>query len=43
VIVAGYPEDAEELRAAGVADFVHLRSNPIDLLKKWQERLGVGS
>jgi methylmalonyl-CoA mutase len=43
VIVAGNPEDAAELAAAGVADFVHVRSNPLELLTKWQERLGIKS
>jgi methylmalonyl-CoA mutase len=43
VIVAGTPEDAEELAAAGVADFVHVRSNPVELLTKWQERMGIKS
>jgi len=41
VIVAGNPENADELRAAGVADFVHLRCQPVEFLTKWQERLGV--
>ena len=41
VIVAGNPENAEALKVLGVADFVHLRSNPIEVLKKWQERLGI--
>ncbi|MGD0294562.1 MAG: methylmalonyl-CoA mutase family protein [Terracidiphilus sp.] len=41
VIVAGYPDSAEQLQAAGVADFVHLRSNPIEFLTKWQQRLGI--
>jgi methylmalonyl-CoA mutase len=41
VIVAGNPEDAEELQAVGIADFVHVRSNPVEVLKKWQERLGI--
>jgi methylmalonyl-CoA mutase len=41
VIIAGYPESAEQLQAAGVADFVHLRSNPIEFLTKWQQRLGI--
>jgi methylmalonyl-CoA mutase len=41
VIVAGYPDSAEQLQAAGVADFVHLRSNPIEVLAKWQQRLGI--
>jgi methylmalonyl-CoA mutase len=41
VIIAGYPDSAEQLQAAGVADFIHLRSNPIELLTKWQQRLGI--
>ena len=41
VIVAGNPDSAEHLQAAGVADFVHLRSNPIEVLVKWQQRLGI--
>ena len=43
VIVAGNPEDAETLVAAGVADFVHVRSNPVEVLTKWQERMGIKS
>ena len=43
VIVAGNPENAEELRAAGVADFVHVRSQPLEFLTRWQERLGIRS
>jgi methylmalonyl-CoA mutase len=41
VIVAGNPENAATLAAAGVADFVHVRSNPVEVLTKWQERLGI--
>ncbi len=41
VIVAGYPANAEALAAAGVADFIHVRSNAMEVLTKWQERLGV--
>jgi methylmalonyl-CoA mutase len=41
VIVAGAPDTAEQLKAAGVADFVNIRSNPIDVLTKWQQRLGI--
>jgi methylmalonyl-CoA mutase len=41
VIVAGNPDSVEQLQAAGVADFVHLRSNPIEVLAKWQQRLGI--
>jgi methylmalonyl-CoA mutase len=42
VIVAGNPENAEELMASGIADFVHMRSNPVEWLAKWQEKLGIG-
>jgi methylmalonyl-CoA mutase len=41
VIVAGNPESIEQLQAAGVTDFVHVRSNPIEFLSKWQHRLGI--
>jgi methylmalonyl-CoA mutase len=41
VIVAGNPKDAEQLRAAGVADFIHVRSNPVEVLTSWLDRLGV--
>ncbi len=43
VIVAGNPENAEQLRAAGIADFVHVRSHPLEVLTKWQEKLQVGN
>ncbi len=42
VIVAGNPENAEELaRSWSCADFMHVRSNPLEVLTKWQERLGI--
>jgi methylmalonyl-CoA mutase len=41
VIVAGNPESAEALKALGVADFVHVRSIPIEVLTHWQQRLGI--
>jgi len=42
VIVAGNPADSiEQLKQAGVADFVHVRSNAAEVLRSWQERLGV--
>jgi methylmalonyl-CoA mutase len=43
VIVAGNPANAEELRTVGVADFVHVRTQPLEFLTKWQERLGIKS
>ena len=41
VIVAGKPECAEALREAGVADFVHARSEPLEFLARWQKRLKI--
>jgi methylmalonyl-CoA mutase len=41
MIVAGNPESAEQLRAAGVADFIHIRSNPIEVLTTWQQKLEI--
>jgi methylmalonyl-CoA mutase len=42
VLVAGLPKDsADQLRAAGVRDFIHVKSDPIVVLKQWQKELGV--
>jgi methylmalonyl-CoA mutase len=42
VLVAGNPKDQiEALQAAGVADFVHLFSNVVETLTRWQDRLGI--
>ena len=42
VIVAGFPKDQiEALTAAGVAGFVHVRSNAVETLTAWQDRLGL--
>lgn len=41
VLIAGRPESAEQLKAAGVADFIHVRSNPIEVLTKWQRQMGI--
>jgi methylmalonyl-CoA mutase len=44
VVVAGYPtESLDALKQAGVEDFVHVRSNLVDVLTSWQQRLGMGS
>ncbi|MBP1635623.1 MAG: methylmalonyl-CoA mutase [Acidobacteria bacterium] len=38
VIVAGYPkDDLEALKAAGVAGFVHVQSNAVETLTRWQD------
>lgn len=41
VIVAGNPATTDQLKAAGVADFIHVRSNALEVLSTWQKRLGV--
>jgi methylmalonyl-CoA mutase len=41
VVIAGNPKDAAALEQAGVAGFVHVRSNAVETLAAWQERLGV--
>jgi methylmalonyl-CoA mutase len=43
VIIAGYPDSVEQLKAAGVADFIHVRSNLIETLTKWQRQMGIKS
>jgi methylmalonyl-CoA mutase len=40
-IVAGNPKNAEELKAAGAQDFVHVLTNAIDSLSFYQKKLGV--
>lgn len=41
VVIAGNPETAQELVVAGAAEFIHLRSNLIDVLSRLQQRLGI--
>jgi methylmalonyl-CoA mutase len=41
ILVAGNPETAKQLKDAGVADFVHIRSNPIELLTRWQHHFEI--
>jgi methylmalonyl-CoA mutase len=41
VVIAGNPDTAEQLKAIGVADFVHVRTNPIEFLDRWQRHLGI--
>ena len=41
VLIAGHPDSAVQLRAAGVADFVHIQTDPIEFLTAWQQQLGI--
>ena len=42
VIVAGFPKDAiDQLKQAGVAEFVHIKSNALETLTAMQAKLGI--
>jgi hypothetical protein len=43
VVVAGDPKaQLEQIEAAGVQGFIHIRTNAIAALTEWQTRLGIG-
>jgi len=42
VWIAGNPEAAEQLRAAGITEFIHMRSAVIEVLTSFQRVLGMG-
>lgn len=42
IIVAGYPENIiEQLKAAGVDDFIHIRSDVLEVLTKYHEEFSI--
>ncbi|MBS1804192.1 MAG: hypothetical protein JST28_12560 [Acidobacteria bacterium] len=41
IVVAGYPENAEELKRLGVTESIHLRSNAVEVLTRLQQTLAV--
>ena len=41
IAVAGNPESAEDLKRIGVADFIHLGSNAVEVLTRLQQKLGI--
>ena len=41
VIIAGNPETTEQLRNIGVVDFIHLRSNAVEVLARIQQMVGI--
>jgi len=44
IIIAGNPtEHIQELENAGVDDFIHIRSNALEILSKYQKVLGIGA
>jgi len=40
-IIAGNPKEAEDLKAVGVQDFIHVLTNAIDSLNSYQKKLSV--
>ena len=40
-IVAGAPACMEELKAAGIENFIHVRVNVLDTLKEYNAKLGI--
>lgn len=40
-IVAGAPACMEELKAAGIENFIHVRVNVLDTLKEYNQKLGI--
>jgi methylmalonyl-CoA mutase len=41
VVIAGNPNTAEQLRELGVADFIHIRSNAVEILAGIQHLIGI--
>jgi methylmalonyl-CoA mutase len=41
VVIAGNPDTAEQLRDLGVADFIHIRSNAVEVLADIQRLIGI--
>ena len=40
-VVAGNPECAEELKAAGIENFIHVKVNQLETLKSFNQKLGI--
>ncbi|MCH5168549.1 MAG: methylmalonyl-CoA mutase small subunit [Prevotellaceae bacterium] len=40
-VVAGAPACTEELKAAGIENFIHVRSNQLETLKEYNAKLGI--
>ena len=41
VLIAGLPETADQLKAAGIAEFIHIRSNAVEVLAYVQRLVGI--
>ena len=40
-IVAGAPACMDDLKAAGIENFIHVRCNVLETLKEYNEKLGI--
>ena len=41
VVIAGYPDTAEQLKRIGVAEFIYAGCNALEVLEKLQQKLGI--
>jgi methylmalonyl-CoA mutase len=41
IVVAGNPASIEELKSKGLENFIHVRSNVIQILTDFNKRLGI--
>jgi methylmalonyl-CoA mutase len=41
LVVAGAPECMEDLKAKGITNFIHVRSNVLETLKDFSKNLGI--
>jgi methylmalonyl-CoA mutase len=41
IVIAGNPDTVEQLRNLGIVDFIHLRSNAIEVLGRIQQMIGI--
>jgi len=42
IVVAGYPKDSiEELNSIGINNFIHVKSNVLEELEKYQNEVGI--
>jgi len=41
LVVAGAPKCADELKAKGISNFIHVKSNILEELKGYQDKLGI--
>ena len=41
VVIAGNPDTAEQLRALGIAEFIHIRCNAVEVLSALQRQMGM--